>query len=374
MIYPILVFGGYGNFGGKISATLAKDSSIRVIVAGRNEQKTQAFCAKTSQETGVKIDAVLLDITENNLSKKIAETGAKLVIHSSGPFQGQGYDVAEACIESGINYIDLADARTFVKGFEKLNTKAKEKNVIAITGASSVPGLSSAVVEEFLPDFQNLKEIEYGIAPGNKADRGEATVKAILSYTGRPFKRWENGKWAKVYGWQGAHKKKFPLPIGKRWLANCDVPDLEIFHDHYPSLRTIKFYAGLELGLLHIGLWLLSWFVRIRLIKNLARYSRIITQMSCWAKKLGTDVGGMYIRLSGTDIDGQLKVVRWDLIAENGDGPQIPTIPSIILAKKLAAGTLKDKGAKACIGMFSLADFSEEVKGQSIWQKTSHVS
>ncbi|MDO3386374.1 saccharopine dehydrogenase NADP-binding domain-containing protein [Gilvimarinus sp. SDUM040013] len=373
MKYPILVLGGYGNFGGKISEKLAKHSGIRVIVAGRDKQKAEDFARIMSHETGSTIDAVKLDISESNLCKNIADTGEKLVIHSCGPFQGQSYSVAEACIESGINYIDLADGRSFVNGFEKLNIKAKQNNVLAVTGASSVPGLSSSVVDEFLSAFRELKEIEYGIAPGNQADRGEATVKAILSYTGRPFKRWQGGSWDDVYGWQEVHKQTFPCPIGKRWLANCDIPDLELFHSRYPGLRTIKFYAGLEIGALHIGLWLLSWSARFRLVSNLSRYSRIITKMSCWVQTLGTDIGGMYIQMSGTDVNGNPKVLRWDLVAEDGDGPKIPTIPSIILAKKLAEGTLEEKGAKACVGLFSLAEFTDEVEDLNIWQKLTSV-
>lgn len=51
------------------------------------------------------------------------------------------------CIESGVNYIDLADGRYFVGGMAgKFNDRAVEKGVTVVTGASSVPGLSSAVL------------------------------------------------------------------------------------------------------------------------------------------------------------------------------------------------------------------------------------
>ncbi|MBL4865968.1 MAG: saccharopine dehydrogenase NADP-binding domain-containing protein [Pseudomonadales bacterium] len=371
MTYPILILGGYGNFGGKISAALAKDSSIKLIVAGRNGRKAEDFARELSQKTGIEIDAIALDIAASNLGRNIADTGAKLVIHTCGPFQDQSYEVARACIDSGIHYIDLADGRDFVKGFTQLDLKAKENNTLAITGASSVPGLSSAVIDEFLADFKELSTIEYGISPGNQANRGEATVKSILSYTGRPFKRWQNTNWQKVYGWQEAHRHLFPHPIGKRWLANCDIPDLTLFQELYPGLKSIKFYAGLELGFLHMGLWLLSWFTRFRLINNLARYSKIMTRMSCWVQKLGTNIGGMYIFLEGTDLNGQSKTIRWDLVAEDGDGPEITTIPAIILAKKFASDTLEQRGAMACVGLFSLAEFTEEVKEWNIWQQVS---
>ncbi|WP_158070103.1 saccharopine dehydrogenase family protein [Motiliproteus sp. MSK22-1] len=369
MKFPVLVLGGYGNFGGKISESLAITQGISVTVAGRSKQKSELFADQLRQRTGGKIDSVVLDINKKDFKDKIARTGVKLVIHSSGPFQGQNYDVAQACIESGIHYIDLADGRSFVNGFDRLDAKAKENNVLAVTGASSVPGLSSAVIDEYFSAFQELNEIHYGIAPGNRADRGEATVKAILSYTGRQFKRWQNSQWEDTYGWQEIHRYKFPDPVGRRWLASCDIPDLELFPGHYPSLKTVRFYAGLELGSLHLGLWLLSWLSRFRFVDNWSRYSKLVTRMSCWFQGLGTDIGAMYIQLKGIDLNGQPKILRWNLIAEDGHGPQIPTIPSIILAKKIAAGSLQEKGAKACVGLFSLMDFTEETRMWNIWQQ-----
>jgi hypothetical protein len=45
----------------------------------------------------------------------------------------------------------------------------------------------------------------YGISPGQKTTRGGiATVKAILSYIGKPIKNSQNGV---IYGWQGLYSQ-----------------------------------------------------------------------------------------------------------------------------------------------------------------------
>lgn len=72
-----------------------------------------------------------------------------MVINTCGPFQTANYKIVEDCIDAGVNYIDLADGRQFVKNMSQFNAKALEKNVTVITGASSVPGLSSAVIEKY---------------------------------------------------------------------------------------------------------------------------------------------------------------------------------------------------------------------------------
>jgi len=42
----MLIIGGYGFFGGKLSELLANESGLNIILAGRNFQKAQAACDK----------------------------------------------------------------------------------------------------------------------------------------------------------------------------------------------------------------------------------------------------------------------------------------------------------------------------------------
>lgn len=53
----------------------------------------------------------------------------------------------ENFIEAKVNYIDLADGRQFVNSMKQFHEKALKNNTTVITGASSVPGLSSAIIE-----------------------------------------------------------------------------------------------------------------------------------------------------------------------------------------------------------------------------------
>lgn len=41
-----------------------------------------------------------------------------------------------------------------------------------ISGASSVPGLSGAVVDEYKKEFESLSSIVHYINPGNQTERG----------------------------------------------------------------------------------------------------------------------------------------------------------------------------------------------------------
>ena len=67
-----------------------------------------------------------------------------LVIDASGPFQSASYDLARATLDLGAHWIDLADARDYLMGFEAaLDPIARRKGLVARAGASSTPALST---------------------------------------------------------------------------------------------------------------------------------------------------------------------------------------------------------------------------------------
>ena len=161
-------------------------------------------------------------ILQRRIADVLARYRVDTVVHTAGPFQGQDYTVARTCLRSGCHYIDLADARDFVAGIAALDAEAKG-NVLLASGASSVPGLSSAVVNRFLPEFAELHGIRHGISTGAKPrDCHDARV---LSYSGKPFLRLEEGQWRTAHGWQGLRRRRFPPPVGSRsWALQCPRP------------------------------------------------------------------------------------------------------------------------------------------------------
>ncbi|MCV6603855.1 MAG: saccharopine dehydrogenase NADP-binding domain-containing protein, partial [Porticoccaceae bacterium] len=132
----MLIIGGYGNFGRFIARRLGADENIQLVIAGRSAEKAQALIAE--MDTANPAQAAQLDIGKN-LRQSLQAIKPDIVIHTSGPFQGQGYDVADACIECGAHYIDLADGREFVAGINALDAEAKVAGVFVVSGASSVP-------------------------------------------------------------------------------------------------------------------------------------------------------------------------------------------------------------------------------------------
>jgi len=362
--YRVVVLGGYGNFGARICPALAQENGLAVIVAGRHGARAAETARRLTQSgCPATLEAAALDATQADLVQALRALDADLVIHTCGPFQGQDYQVARACIDAQAHYLDLADARSFVTGFAVLDADARAAGVLAVSGASSVPALSAAVVDQLLPEFSALHGIDIGINPGNQTPRGLATVQSILSYCGQPFRQWHDGQWRTVYGWQGLTRRRYPAPMGRRWLGYCDVPDLELFPQRYPAVCEMVFRAGLEIPLLHLGTWLLSWLVRAGLVNNWSDYAPGLKRISEWFEHWGSTRGGMHVELQGLDQDVRPLRRCWTLLADSGDGPQIPCTAAVVMAKKLAHGEIDRSGATPCLGFFTLEEFMQALEG-----------
>ena len=93
---------------------------------------------------------------------------------------------------------------------------------------------------------------------------------------------------------------------------------------------------------------------------------RVADAMEHW----GTDSGAMHVRVACRNADGTREHCMLTLVAEQGDGPQIPATPAVILVKKLLGldgyAPLALRGAKPCMGMFTSAELMREFAGFAI--------
>ena len=188
-------------------------SHCRVVVAGRDFQQARAV----ADSVGFPAEPVALDMRATNLAAELRWLDAGVVVHAAGPFQGQDYAVARACIEARAHYVDLADARGYVCGIGVLDEAARGGDVLVVSGASSVPALSSAVVDMLGREFSQIESIEHGITSGAKPP-GLAAMEGVLGYVGKPIKQWRGGQWRTVIWMAGPRASQVSVP-DRRALA-----------------------------------------------------------------------------------------------------------------------------------------------------------
>ncbi len=353
----VVVLGGYGHFGARISRALASDSDAELVVAGRNAARADALVHELRQVNTTKlIRPAVLDHSAPDFEHDLGALAPSIVVHAAGPYQGQDYRVAEACLQHGSHYLDLADGRHFVAEFSQLDAAAKRTGVLLVTGASTLPGVSAAVVDHLTVELSNIERIQTAILPANRTAPGRSTIAAVLGYVGKGISVLENGRWTTKYGWQDL--RWIDHPTCARLAGVCDVPDLELFEDYYPGVQTVTFHAGIELAWQQRGMWWMAWLTRLGLVPNWSRYASGFGRISDRFISRGSDIGGMQIRIVGSDSAGRRVRRTWDLTAGSNHGPEIPCIPARVVTTKLVRSELRLTGAMPCIGLMSLEEFT----------------
>src|SRR5689334_3847327 len=112
----VLIIGGYGTFGGRLVDLLADEPRLPVIVAGRDLQAAEAFCAVRAGSAAT-LEPARFDRTAG--SAAIRALAPDIMVDAAGPFQLYGddpYATVRAALEAGAHWIDLADGAAFVGG------------------------------------------------------------------------------------------------------------------------------------------------------------------------------------------------------------------------------------------------------------------
>lgn len=357
-VHRVLVVGGYGYFGRRIVLGLRTVPGLEIIVAGRNAKAAARFAIPLGFEHRC------VNATARNLVAVLRELAVDLVISAAGPFGPGEYRLAQAAIAVGAHYLDISDNRSHVCGVSVLDSAAKEAGVLVTSGVCSVPALSSAVIDHYAASFASLQRIEYGITT-SELTPGIAAFESTLAYCGQPLvsQTWGDSR---RYGWQDGKWQHFRQPLGWRWLVCCDIPDLALFPVRYAGVSEMVFRAGIANLVGMVGVWLLSWLVRAGLLRSAVPLAPTLHRIARALEWFGGGRSGMYVQLQGTDHKGRPLTREWQLIAEHNDGPQVPAMGVVALARKLAAQGPPRVGALPCMGMLSMDEYLAELEAHAV--------
>lgn len=357
----VLVIGAGGVFGSRLARGLVRDG-FAVVVAGRDRTRAETTAQALRVEGGPSVTTAVLD-TRTLTPETLLATGAGIVIDAAGPFQGETARVARAAIAAGLHYVDLADARDFVAGFAALDEAAKAAGVVALTGASSTPALSNAVLDHLTLGWRRVDGVEAAISPGARAPRGRSVTEAILWWLGRPVRVFEQGRWGARPGWGDLKRRDFGA-AGRRWVSLCETPDLDVLPQRFQPTDRAVFMAGLEPGLAHGAAWLLAR-VAARTGWSMVPLAGLLMQASKLAGLVGDDRGAMRVEAVGIDGGGRGTRAVWRLIAPPGVGPVTPGLPALAAVKVISAARL-EAGARVCVGALSVKALEAELAAHGI--------
>ena len=363
----ILILGGYGVFGGRLTELLSDIPELDMLICGRNLDRATQFC--NAFQGPASVQPVQLD--RNALDQHMDRLCPDLVIDASGPFQqygDDGYFVIETCLRFKISYLDFADAAEFVFGVSKFDQAAKDAGIFILSGVSSFPVLTAAVLREISKTI-SIETVQGGIAPSPYAGIGLNVMRAVVGYAGAPVKLTRDGVQTTTPGLTESMRYTIAVP-GRLPLTNIhfslvDVPELQVLPPEIPGLRDIWMGAGPVPESLHRMLNLLALarakFNLPSLVPLAPVFYKILNLM-----KFGEHRGGMFVHVTGQQ-DGAPVERSWHLLAEGDDGPYIPSMAIEAIVRKHLNAETPENGARPATQALTLADYETLIETRTIY-------
>ena len=339
---------------------LCRERRVSLVIAGRSKSAALAFCHAIPP--GAAREALAVD-RDGDVARRIEKVNPDIVVDASGPFQGYGedpYRVVKAALATRTHYLDLADSPEFVRGIRQFDGAAKGQGRVMLSGVSSFPVLSAAMVRDLAIDFGRIDSITGGIAPSPYAGVGYNVIRAIAGYAGKgiPLRRQGSEQNARAL----LETRRFTIappgeiPLFPRTFSLVDVPDLQLLADEWPEVQDVWMGAAPEPAILH---WLLRWFaglVRIGLVPSLAPLARII-HSTANNVRWGDHRGGMFVEVRGTDADGAGIRRSAHLLAEGHHGHYIPSMAVEAIIRNWLEGRPPRAGARPATAELALSDY-----------------
>jgi short subunit dehydrogenase-like uncharacterized protein len=262
-----LLYGANG-YTGKLIAKLSSGYNLHPILAGRSEADIKQLADELQLPYRI-IDLNNKAVLENALSE------VTLVLHAAGPYANTAKQMIEACLQTGVHYIDINGDISVFEMLKKYDSAAKEKNIMVMPGVGFdvVPTDCIALrLKNKMPDATHLKLAFVSIGGG----LSHGTAITITGKMGEGGAVRENGKIAKKplgqkgmwvnfsSGSGGGGKKLFVMSIpwgdiSTAYTTTC-IPNIETY-----TGIPLKVYRLLKLQ------WSFNWLLRTELVRNIIR-------------------------------------------------------------------------------------------------------
>ncbi|MBL0201851.1 MAG: saccharopine dehydrogenase NADP-binding domain-containing protein [Chitinophagaceae bacterium] len=257
----LLLYGANG-YTGKLIAKLAATYNLQPILAGRTEANIKPLAAE------LQLPYRIIDL-DNKEQLENALSAVKLVLHAAGPYVYTAKQMIEACLQTGVHYIDINGDISVFEMLKKYDAAAKEKSIMVMPGAGFdvVPTDCIALqLKNKMPDATHLKLAFASIGGG--LSHGTATT--MTGKIGEGGAARENGMIVrKPLGQKGmwvnfGTKKLFVMTIPWGDISTAytttGIPNIETYTGMAP-----KVYRILKLQ------WAFNWLLRTEFVRNIIR-------------------------------------------------------------------------------------------------------
>ena len=276
MTQRVLILGGQGRIGSHVAGDLLTHTQAAVTITGRR----------------LKMDLTLPDrmqflslALEDQAGVRQAIANHDLVIHCAGPFSYRDDQALQACIQQGVNYLDVADNPRYVQQSFTHREVAQATGVTAIVSTGVFPGISNSMVRQGVEQLDQADQIHLSYIVAGSGGAGVTVMRTTFLELQHPFKAWIEGQWQTIHPYSDREIVEFPHPYGKSsvyWFNTIEAMTLPAV---FPVKTVITKFGSLPNFYNHLT-WLMAhwapkgWLRRPETVEFLAKVSYRMTAVT----------------------------------------------------------------------------------------------
>ena len=247
MATRILILGGYGNTGFLIARLLVKESSVELVIAGRDINRAEQTATELNSEFYTdRVSFKYVDASNTN-SLKTAFAGVNLVVVASSTIE-YTYNVVSVALEVGIDYLDVQlSSPTKLSVLNSFRKELERQGRCFITDSGFHPGVPAAMVRYAATKIDVLEVANISAAFQLKWKEllfSESTtsefIDELMNFNPMVLK---NRKWIDM-GMKEIPKFNFGELFGERYCLPMYLEELQSLPDLIPSLNETGFYIS----------------------------------------------------------------------------------------------------------------------------------
>ncbi len=275
----VLVIGGSGRIGAQVAIDVLTYTDAQVTISGRS-----AAPRALGDDRLHAAPYQALDVGDRAaVTAAIAHTD--LVIHCAGPFHYRDTTVLQACIDHGVNYLDVSDHPSFTRKAIALAAAATQAGITAIVNTGIFPGISNSMVRRDVEQLDHADRIHLSYVVSGSGGAGITVMRTTFLGLQKPFSAWINGQWQPIKPYSDREIVTFPAPYGRAGVYWFDMPETFTLPDTFPAQTVITkfgtvpdFYNHLTWSVAHgWHPWLLRQPAVIEFLSHVSHFMTDVT-------------------------------------------------------------------------------------------------
>ncbi|MCW3113994.1 MAG: Saccharopine dehydrogenase [Segetibacter sp.] len=257
-----LLYGANG-YTGELIARFASEYNLQPILAGRRKEALKPLAEKLN------LPYKVFDLNDTSALEAALKL-VKVVVHCAGPFDHTAKPMADACLKTGVHYLDINGDMDVYELLYSYDEAAKKAGVMIMSGAGFdvVPTDCTALfLKKLLPSATSLK-LAFA-TPGGGLSHGTATT--TVQKLGEPGAVRKDGKLTAVPIGHKGMKVDFG---GGQKLFVMSLPWGDVFTAYLttgiPNIESYTVVPAAAYGLLKFQ-FLFNWLLRTSLVRGIVK-------------------------------------------------------------------------------------------------------